>query len=148
MTGPSVPAAPYIDWGYYNGTYGGTAVPQAALSPQLTLLATRWIDRLTFGRAAPVIATGTDTDTVAAIKFACCSVAEELYRQLLTAQEDGVQSESQGEYSVTYTKNALNSKSSQTKLTRAARIWLEDTLLMFPGFEQGEYGGWSGGEWV
>jgi len=141
-----VPTAAYADWSFYSTTYGGTAIVQSAFA-NLALQATRWIDRLTYQRALPVITANTDTNCVLAIKYACCAVAEELQRQNQLNTEDGVQSESQGEYSVTYKDNAHNAKSNQTKLIRAAKVWLDGTFLMYPGFNSGEYGSGDDYEW-
>ena len=143
LTPVIVPAAAYVDYTYYTTTYGGTAIASTAFT-KLALLATRQLDRLVYGRAQAVITANTDTNLVTAIKYATCAVAEELQNQGLANGEDGVQSESQGEYSVTYGKNSYNAKSSQTKLIRVARIWLDGTALLFPGFNSGEYGsGWD-----
>ena len=140
MTTPViVPAASYATWTFYSATYGGTAIAQSAFN-SLALQATRWIDRLTYQRASPVITANTDTNCVLAIQYACCAVAEELQNQGFLNGEDAVQSESQGQYSVTYGKTAQNSKSNLTKLIRAAKVWLDGTALLFPGFNLGEYG--------
>jgi hypothetical protein len=150
LTPVIVPATTYADYTFYSATqgltgYGGTAIAAAAF-PGLSLQATRWIDRLTYQRALPIITANTDTNAILAIKYACCAIAEELQNQGYLNGEDNVQSESQGEYSVTYGKTAQNSKSNQTKLIRAAKIWLDGTSLLFPGFNSGEYGsGWDYG---
>ena len=146
LTPVIIPAHAYVDWTFYSMTYGGTAIAQSAFN-NLAMLATRWLDRLTYQRALPVIAANTDTNCVTAIKWACCAVAEELQNQQLLNTEDGVKGESQGEYSVTYGDKSQNAKSNQTKLIRAAKMWLDGTMLMYPGFNYGEYGSGDDLEW-
>jgi|SRR5271157_3340686 len=143
LTPVIVPAAAYADWTFYSTTYGGTAIIQSAFT-SLAFQSTRWIDRLTYQRALPVITAAVDTNCMLAIKYACCAIAEELQRQSLLNTEDNVKSESQGEYSVSYGDTAQNAKSNQTKLIRAAKVWLDGTFLLYPGFNHGEYGtGWD-----
>ena len=143
LTPVIVPAAAYVDYTYYTTTYGGTAIASTAFT-RLALLATRQLDRLVYGRAQAVITANTDTNLVTAIKYATCALAEELQAQGYLNGEDNVQSESQGEYSVSYGKTAQNAKSNQSKLIRAAKVWLDGTALLFPGFNSGEYGsGWD-----
>ena len=148
LTPVIIPAAAYVDYTFYSAAqgltgYGGTAIASTAFT-RLALQATRLIDRLTYGRAAPLIAAALDTNAILAIKYACCAVAEELQAQGYLNGEDNVQSESQGEYSVSYGKTAQNAKSNQSKLIRAAKVWLDGTALLYPGFNSGEYGsGWD-----
>lgn len=123
----------YADYTYYVTSYLGTLVPESSF-PQLALRASAVIDQITFNRAAG------DTTNTAAIKKAMCAVAEELHRQDLANGVDGIASESQGRYSVTYLANSNRSKSNQDKLIAAATVWLQSTYLMFAGFNDGEYG--------
>lgn len=123
----------YADYTYYVTSYLGTLVPESSF-PQLALRASAVIDQITYNRSV-----GNTTDVVA-IKKAMCAVAEELYRQDLANGVDGVASESQGQYSVTYLANSNRSKSSHEKLISAATVWLQGTYLMFAGFNDGEYG--------
>jgi len=123
----------YADYAYYTGTYLGTAIAESDF-PQLALRASQVVDNLTFGRAA------TDTENTNAIKNAMCAVAEELQKQDKSDGADGIASESQGNYSVSYVATSNRSKSSQTKLQDAAALWLQGTFLMFDGFNSGEYG--------
>ena len=126
----------YADFTFYTGVYLGTLIAESDF-PALALRASKHIDRLTFGRAA------TDTDNTDAIKSAMCAVAEELQRQQDGDGVDGIASESQGRYSVSYLATSERSKSNQAKIETAAKLWLEDTFLMFPGFNAGEYGSQS-----
>ena len=134
--------ATYATFSYYQSTYLGTAIAEADF-PRLALRASAQIDRVTFNRAAAIITANTETDNVTAIKNATCEVAEEIQRQESAANVDGVTNESQGQYSVSYGANSNRSKSNQSKIETAARLWLENTFLMFGGFNTGEYGGLS-----
>ncbi len=132
----------YATYSYYTSTFLGTAIAEADF-PRLALRASAHIDRVTFNRAAAIITANTETDNVTAIKNATCEVAEEIQRQESAANVDGVTSESQGQYSVSYGANSNRAKSNQSKIETAARLWLENTFLMFGGFNTGEYGGLS-----
>lgn len=123
----------YADYTHYTDEYLGNAIAEADF-PRLALRASAQIDRLTYNRAA------TDTDNTTAIKNAMCAVAEEIQRQEQSDNVDGVTSESQGQYSVSYGTNSNRARSNQTKIVDAAKLWLETTGLMFAGFASGEYG--------
>lgn len=122
----------YADWTYYQNTYLGTAISEADF-PALAQRASAQIDAMTFGRAA------SDTDNETAIKNACCAVAEELQRQQSTGFTDGIQSESQGRYSVSFFAHSSRAQSNQSKLETAAKLYLGNSGLMFAGFADGEY---------
>jgi len=130
----------YATYSYYTSTFLGTAIAEADF-PRLALRASAQIDRVTFNRAAAIITANTETDNVTAIKMATCEIAEEIQRQESASNVDGVTGESQGQYSVSYGANSNRSKSNQSKIETAARLWLENTFLMFGGFNTGEYGG-------
>ena len=123
----------YADYTHYSTVYLGNSIAEADF-PRLALRASAQIDRLTYNRAA------TDTDNTTAIKNAMCAVAEEIQRQEQSDNVDGVTSESQGQYSVSYGTNSNRARSNQTKIVDAAKLWLETTGLMFAGFASGEYG--------
>lgn len=129
----------YADYTFYSTQFLGTVITESAF-PQLALRASAVIDQITFGRAA------TDTENTTAIKNAMCAVAEELNAQDAVSGADGIQSESQGQYSVSYFEHSSRSKSNQAKLQSAASVWLANTALMFAGFSAGEYGGESDSE--
>lgn len=122
----------YADYTFYLTQFLGTAITEADF-PALALRASAVIDQITFGRAAD------DTDNTTAIKNAMCAVAEELQRQVQSGGRDGISSESQGRYSVSFFAHSQNAKSSSAKLQDAARVWLANTGLMFAGFASGEY---------
>jgi hypothetical protein len=124
----------YADFTFYSTAYLGNLIAEADF-PRLMVAASQFIDNVTFERAA------TDTTNTDKIKRAACAVAEELYRQEQAGGADGVVSESQGQYSVSYGNNSSRAKSNQSKLENAARFWLGNTYLMFAGFNSGEYGG-------
>ena len=123
----------YADYTHYSTVYLGNSIAEADF-PRLALRASAQIDRLTYNRAA------TDTDNTTAIKNAMCAVAEEIQRQEQSDNVDGITSESQGQYSVSYGTNSNRARSNQTKIVDAAKLWLETTGLMFAGFASGEYG--------
>jgi hypothetical protein len=124
----------YADYDFYIDTYLGTSIVEADF-PALALRASQHIDNLTFGRAA------TDTDNETAIKNAMCAIAEELQRQDNADGVDGVTSETQGRYSVSYGATSSRTKSNQVKIEEIAKLWLANTYLMFSGFASGEYSG-------
>lgn len=126
----------YADFTYYSTTYLGTAIVEADF-PQLATRASVYIDQMTFGRAA----TETSAAVIAQIKMAMCALAEELQKQDSTNGADGITSESQGQYSVSFGANSTRAKSSQSKLESVAKLWLTNTTLLFAGFHAGEYGG-------
>lgn len=122
----------YADYTYYANSFLGTAIAESNF-PALANRASAVIDQITFGRAA------SDTTNANAIKNAMCAVAEELQKQDAQKNVDGIASESQGNYSVTYLANSNRSKSNIQKCADAARVWLANTYLMFAGFGTGEY---------
>ena len=122
----------YTEFTYYVTSFLGTAIAESAF-PALALRASAALDQMTFGRAA------TDTTNVTAIKNAMCAVAEELQRQDAQGNVDGVATESQGQYSVSYLANSSRSKSNISKLQTAAGVWLANTYLTFAGFATDEY---------
>jgi hypothetical protein len=128
--------ASYADYTYYTGTYLGTAIASADF-PRLALRASATIDNLTFNRAA----TETDVTTIDKIKMATCALAEELQKEDLADGIDGIQSESIGSNSVTYAENSGKRLTNETKQSKAAKLYLSSTGLMFRGFASGEYSG-------
>lgn len=125
--------APYADFAYYTTTYLGTAIAESAF-PQLALRASAAIDQMTFGRAE----NETDTAVIDKISMAMCAVAEELQKQDASGGADGVASESQGNYSVSFFEHSSKAKSNQAKLMDVAKLWLANTYLLFAGFRAGE----------
>lgn len=123
----------YADYTYYVTSFLGNVIAESEF-PRLALRASAVIDQLTFNRAA------SETTNTTAIKNAMCAVAEELQRQASADGVDGIASESQGQYSVSYLANSDRSKSNTAKLQSAATVWLANTYLMFAGFNSDEYG--------
>jgi hypothetical protein len=124
----------YADYQFYATQYLGTAIAESDF-PQLALKASAVLDQLTFGRAAG------NTEYPTQIKNAMCAIAEELQQQSLSGGADGIASESQGQYSVSYVAGSNRSLSNRAKLFNVAALWLQSTYLMFGGFNSGEYGG-------
>lgn len=130
----------YADYTYYLATYLGTTIAESDF-PRLALRASAQIDRITFNRAAAIVTAATDTTTITAIKMATCEVAESLKTQDSAGGADMITSESQGQYSVSYGVGSTRQMTNQQKTQAAARLWLENTDLLYPGFAAGEYGG-------
>jgi len=127
--------AVYADYLYYSTEFLGTAIAEADF-PALALKASAYVDQFTFQRAAVLEITD---ENYPAVQNAMCAVAEELQGQD-TNPTDGIKSESQGRYSVSFFEHSSRAKSNQTKLEDAAKLWLANTGLMFAGFASGEYG--------
>lgn len=135
----------YADFTYYEDTFLGTTIAESDF-PRLALRASAQIDRVTFNRAAPIITADTDTDTIDAIKMATCEIAETLQTIESADGADVITSESQGRYSVSYGSGSSRMLTNQQKIQAAARLWLENTDLLFAGFAAGEYAGESDSE--
>jgi hypothetical protein len=132
--------AAYATFSYYTGTYLGNVIASADFS-RLALRASAIIDQITFNRAAAIITANTPAATVTAIQNATCAVAEQYQANEANGNADGIQAEGIGSNSVTYNEKASSQLSNHEKLVRAAKVYLGNTSLMFPGFESGEYGG-------
>lgn len=126
----------YTDYTYYTGTYKGTAIAQSDFD-RLAVRASAVIDLVTFDRAAAVVSAATDTTTIDKIKMAVCAVAEEIQDQDASGV-DGITSERLGNYAVTYGANSKAALSNEAKQARAAKLYLGNTGLMFPGFTDDE----------
>jgi hypothetical protein len=125
--------AVYADYTFYVTEFFGTAIAESDF-PRLALKASTVIDQLTFGRAV------TDTEYPTQIKNAMCAIAEELHSIENSDGSEYVTSESQGNYSVSYAQDAVESRTYEQRYFDAARVWLAGTYLMFAGFNTGEYG--------
>jgi hypothetical protein len=119
----------YVDFTYYEDTYLGTAITEAAF-PQLALRASAVIDSLTFQQAADQ----TDEDVIDSIKMATCAVAETMQTINDDGEVGGIKSESVGSHSVTYADNAETMKSISQKYSDSAATYLISTNLMYRGF--------------
>lgn len=119
----------YADYTFYTGTYLGTAIASQADFDRLAMRASAFIDRITFGRAAPVVYAGTDLDTIGQIKLATCAVAEEHQK----IDNGIVTSERVGQHSVNY---AVPTMSDEARMAKAARLYLAMTDLMYRGLDE------------
>ena len=122
----------YVDFTYYSTSYLGVVIAEADF-PRLALRASAIIDQLTFNRAV------TDTDNTTAIKNATCAVAEEIQTFEQDGSVDGIQSETIGRNSVTYTEYGTKRMTASQKYQAAAFLYLASTGLMFAGFAVDEY---------
>lgn len=120
----------YADYTYYSTTYLGSAIASADFAA-LALRASAVIDRLTFDRAAVVVAADEDDDQIDAIQMATCAVAEVLQSQA-GAADGTIISESVGRHSVTYAQGSVKSK--ERAQSDAAALYLFSTGLMYRGF--------------
>ena len=129
--------AVYATYTKYTTDYLGTAIVSADF-PRLALRASATIDQLTYNRVASVVTDGTDTDTIALIVMATCAVAEELQNEDIDGGSDGIQSESVGSTSVTYNAHSNKQLSNEAKQSKAAKLYLGLTGLMYRGFNADE----------
>jgi hypothetical protein len=125
----------YIDYAFYTGVYLGNKVSQTEFA-QLALRASKKIDVITFNRVSVVVETGTDTDLIANIKLATCAVMDLL--KDVGEDSGGIQSETIGSSSVTYTKDSNAYKTTGRKIQIAASEYLGSTDLMFQGLKEDE----------
>jgi hypothetical protein len=123
----------YADYEFYATQYFGTAIAESDF-PRLANKASAILDQLTFGRAA------TDTENTDALANAMCAVADEIYAIENSDGSEYITSESQGQYSVSYSKDAIEGRTSGQRYADAAKVWLANTGLLFAGFNTGEYG--------
>lgn len=126
----------YADYTYYTGTYLGTKISSSDFAA-IALRASAIIDQLTYNRASAVT---TPAEQVDAIKMAMCAVADVYYDVTVLGEGAGIVSESIGQFSVTYSENSEKRLTSSEKYSEAARLYLGQYGLMFPGFVYGEYG--------
>ena len=126
----------YADYTFYTTEYLGSAIAQAAF-PALALKASAFLDVVSFGRAAPIVEADEDADLIKQIGLATCAVAEEI-QAIEAGRLDGVQSESIGNYSVTYSDNAAKQLTNDTRKFNAAALYLSNSNLLYRGFMSGE----------
>lgn len=136
----------YADFTYYQNTYLGDVITDSAAFDRLSLRASTIIDRITFGRAAPIVEAGTDTETIDKIQMATCAIAEEIQKTNESGGNAGIASESVGSHSVSYIQTQETKLSPRAKYEAVAKDYLWDTYLLFRGFFDGEYSGLSDDE--
>ena len=132
--------AAYATFTQYTTDYLGSIIASANFA-RLALRASEVIDVLTYGRAAPIVLAATETETIALLVKATCSVAEQYQTNEANGNGGGIKSESIGSNSVTYLDGAHATLSDNAKLFRAANVYLSGTGLLYFGFNQGEYAG-------
>jgi hypothetical protein len=130
----------YVDYTYYTTTYLGSLIASADFAA-LALRASAYIDKMTFQRAAVIVAAAAETAKIDSIQMATCAVAEELQRiDQAGVGSEGIKSESIGANSVTYQDRSYSTLSTLEKLTNSAGLYLTSTELLFRGFAEGESG--------
>lgn len=130
--------AAYVDFAFYQDTYGGTVIAVSAFSP-IALRASRIIDYLTYDRADAEIVANTDADLVESIKLATCAVADKISEIESSPQQ--IQSERIGSHAITYAQNSYQMRTSDEKYLLAAKPFLARTGLLYRGFLTDEYAG-------
>lgn len=125
--------AAYVDFTFYDATYLGVAIAEDDF-PRIALRASEIIDRITFNRAA------SDTDNETAIKMANCAVCDVFYEIEQGNGSDAIESERIGSNAVSYGENSSKRMTASQQYENAARLYLDNTPLMYQGFAEDEYG--------
>lgn len=102
---------PYIDFDWYRDVYQGAEVDKESFY-NLALKATKYIDKITFGRA---------DEADENVKYAVCAVMEEMQKDL---NRNGIAAESNDGYSISYIKN-----NGTENLFKTAKLFLPPELL-------------------
>ena len=121
MRGEGEPLA-WVSADYYRDVYRGAAVPEEEF-PRLEAAAQRYVDKQTFGRVTQDGQAGgqpLSTDAAKAVRDGVCALIE----ALLQGGDEGVQSETLGDYAVTYTQQ-------ESRTGRCGRM--EQTVLRYLG---------------
>jgi len=125
----------YVDYTFYTGTYGGSAVASSEFLP-LAIKASAMMDMLSSNRIAAIITLDDDDATIEKIKLATCAVIDEMYK--VDSAGGILSSESVGSHSVSYAL-PKNTSFSQ-RFVGVAAPFLVGTGLLFRGFYADEYG--------
>lgn len=110
---------PYVDYNYYKNNWYGTKVSEAEF-PRLALLATNYVNNITYNRIG-------DNITIP-VQLATCSVIDEYKNQ----ETPEVASRTSGKQSETYVQSG---KSKEEKLYEAVYQWLINTGLLYRGVD-------------
>ena len=102
---------PYIDFDWYREVYQGTEIVENEFY-NLALKATKYIDKITFGRA---------DEADERVKYAVCATIDEMYK---AESRCGIAAESNDGYSISYIKN-----NGSENLYAAAKLFLPPELL-------------------
>lgn len=122
----------YADFEYYRLTFGGTLIEETDWNT-FSRQADAYIDHLTFWRLHQ------GWIVVSAVKMAACAVAEELFtqsKQLSSAAIlQGIKSENNDGYAVTFTDAASQRTENTMRLQQAADLYLPPSHpLRYAGF--------------
>lgn len=109
-----------VDYAFYTGTFGGTAIPAGAFD-RLSTDAEFFVNRITFGRIHRYELRLPD---LMAVKMSICAVAEVNH---LADQHKDIKSENNDGYSVTYADTSENAR--KVRAIEAADRYLSDTTL-------------------
>lgn len=132
--------AAYVDYEFYEDTYGGTAIAELDF-PAIAIRATRIVKYACFDRTEEVIDADEDADLVEAIQLATCAVADKLSEIEASSSPQQIQSEKVGSYAVTYAENSYQMLSNEQKYLQVMKPFLVRTGLLYRGFLTGEYAG-------
>ena len=102
---------PYIDFDWYNEFYQSGEVPEEKFY-NLALKATKYIDKITFGRA---------DEADEKVKYAVCATMDEMYK---AESRCGIAAESNDGYSISY-----NNNNDTENLYKTAILFLPEELL-------------------
>lgn len=110
-----------VDYKYYTDTFHGNKIPESDFASN-EYRAAAYVDKITRGRSA-----GSELDSV---KDAVCAAAEVFFT---SGQGEGISSENNDGYSVTYARSSTNQTMSSAY--QAARIFLPGEML-YRGVEE------------
>ena len=102
---------PYVDFDWYSKVYQSGEVPEDKFY-NLALKATKYIDKITFGRA---------DEADENVKYAVCAIVDEMYK---SEARRGIAAESNDGYSISYIKN-----NGTENLYKTAKLFLPPELL-------------------
>lgn len=126
----------FVDFEFYTDTYQGNTIPEADFV-SLANSASALVNAQSFGRAESTIDAGTDTVLVGKIKMATCAAAEVFYQDSISTAGSGpIQSESIGNYSVTYALSEGATFNKEQKASLAVRLYLETTGILYKGLDE------------
>lgn len=120
----------YANWEYYNAFYGGKTIEETDF-PRLARMASRYIDYITMGKARRM----PESD---AVREACCALADQYWiinsaEARATAEHGEMQSQSVGDYSVTYRSGLDTAEIAKKELGTIAKQYLSGTGLLYRG---------------
>jgi len=118
----------YADWSFYDGTYkgamGSVTIPQTSFGCY-AIKASNEIKRRTFDNIGD--------DIPESVKFCMCELAEHLYQCDQKTESDGITSEKDGSWSVSYESSEQIKKKNNDKTLNIIYQYLSCTGLLYAG---------------